>query len=276
MIIEKTKLFFVKNRILKTIVILAIISLGLVYGIPYYRCYYTNASEGAKGVIGTLIGAIIGGGFTLLGTFTISNNAQRGINAIKRKNVIYKPIYDELMVIHNEILKENPFPHRIGYEKGRQTILRHPQYTAWGRIKNDARFFEVPEKLKRAMNELYASIEEYENSRNNAVDALDVIYRDEIRIIANREIQPQANVGDSLLAYVLTGERPNDDLLMWSFGSTKEEGADSLWKKLREHVSTDSNLKKCVDAKNVWMKKEEYVLNLLGVYIQYIIRKYEE
>lgn len=270
------RLFLVKHRTAVIFLLCLAICAGLYFALPYYRCYYSKASEGTRGVVGTLLGAIVGGSFTLLGSYIINNNDKKGTNAVKKKCLIYKPLYDELMVIHHEIINENPYPSIIRFEKGYQTMQRHPQYTVWGRIKKDDRYFEVPTKLKNSMNELYASIEEFQKKRVCAVNALDRIYREELKAIANREIPETANAGDSLLSYVLEGKRPDDGYLMWSFGDNDTKEADSLWRQLREKVDNDTDLKNCIEAKKDWMDKEERTLKLLGVYIQYIVNKYEE
>ncbi len=275
MLLERIKLFFAKSKIVKLIFLLVLIVVCLYFAIQMYYCFYGRISETTKGIVGTLLGALVGGCFTLAGSLAINKNAQKAVNAIKRKNIIYKPLYDELMEIHSEILEENPYPHFIVFEKGQQTMLKHPQYTVWGRIKKDARIFEVPAKLKKAMEELYKALESYQEKRGKAVVALDRIYREELKKVSNRTIADQANVGDSLLSYVLSGDRPDDGHLMWSFGSEKCEGADALWENLRKKTTIDTDLKSCIDAKSAWNKSEENVLKLLGIFIQYITTKYE-
>lgn len=44
-----------------------------------------------------------------------------------------------------------------------------PQYTAWARIQNDARKFDVPKCLERAMGKLYSDIERYLELLEDAV-----------------------------------------------------------------------------------------------------------
>ena len=275
MLFEKIKLFWARNKLIKILIICALICAGLYCAIQLYYCFYSKISETTKGIIGTLLGAIVGGFFTLAGSLVINKNAQKATNAIKRKNVIYKPLYDELMEVHTEILPNNPYPHFINFEKGQQTMIKHPQYTVWGRIKKDARIFEVPAKLNKVMDELYKAIEKYQEKRRLAVAALDRIYREEMEKLANKQVVPQANVGDALLSYVLSDNRPENDLLMWSFEPSNNKEADSLWESLHNSVESDSDLKNCMDAKNDWNKAEEDALELLGIYIQYITVKYE-
>ena len=275
MFIEKIKLFFAKRKIIQILVVLLIIGAALYLTIQIYYSHLTGISDTTKGIIGTLLGAVVGGCFTLAGTYSVSKNSQRAQNVIKRKNIIYKPLYDELKEIHSVILEENPFPYHIAFEKGDRTHPRYPEYTVWGRIQNDSRLFEVPVKLKKYMEELYRTIEEYQRCRKKAVDALDRIYKEESKRIYKKQIADQANVGDSLLQCVLSGKRPDDDYLTWSLGPNNVEGADELWESVRKYVISDRDLKNCIEAKAAWNEAEEDVLELLGLYIQYISKKYE-
>ncbi len=84
------------------------------------------------GVIGTLLGALIGGVFSLMGSVWVNSKQQRALQNVKRKNVIYSPLYDELVDIQNNILQQNPYPNYVVFKKDTQTILPHPQFSAWG------------------------------------------------------------------------------------------------------------------------------------------------
>ena len=274
MIIEKAKLLVAKYRVFRILLVCVFVGIG-------FSCwkqlsgYYSEISETSKGIVGTFLGAVVGGCFTLLGSLSINKNAQKAVNAIKRKNIIYKPLYDELMNIHSEILPAYPYPAFIDFKKDLQTLQNHPQYTVWGRIKKDARIFEIPKRLKDGMEELYKVIEVYLEKRKSAVIALDRIYREEIQKIANRQIEERANVGESLLSYVLSGSRPDNDLLTWSFDPNNTKEADAMWESLQQSIKKDFDIKNCIDAKTTWNKVEEDVLELLGLYIQVITIKYE-
>lgn len=69
------------------------------------------------GVVGTLLGAVIGGAFSLLGSVWVNSRQQRAVQNIKRKNVIYSPLYDELVDIQNNILEQNPYSNYIVLKK---------------------------------------------------------------------------------------------------------------------------------------------------------------
>ena len=67
-----------------------------------------------------------------------------------------------------DILEQNPFPWYIEFEKGPQTILPHPQYDAWRRIKSDTRYLEVPDYLKKQIEKLENTIHDYIEYRYKA------------------------------------------------------------------------------------------------------------
>lgn len=270
---EKMKLFFAKYKIVKIIFIIIYIC-AISYG--FYWLYSSSLSDTVKGVIGTILGAVVGGSFTLLGSLIINTHVQKAANAIRRKNVIYKPLYDELTIIHNEILKENPYPNFIEFQKGSQTILKHPQYTVWGRIKNDTRYLEVPSKLKDAMESLYASIDLYIEKRKNAVVALDKIYKDSFKKITKLDIVRRINIGNSILSDILQGNRTQTSLFSWSDRGFSLDEEELLWNELIKMARINDELKQCKEAKVAWNMAEEHALKILGTYIQYIIAKYEE
>ena len=155
------------------------------------------------GVIGTLLGAIIGGVFTLIGSLCVGKQQIKAQNQIRRKNIIYKPLYDELFEIHNSILKENPYPLYIDFQKGSQTWLKHPQFVIWGSIKLDSRYLETPSKIARIMDRLEENVKKYLEQRLSINKVVTKILND----ILLREIEVTCtvcNIGDHLLRQVLS------------------------------------------------------------------------
>lgn len=173
----KARVFLQKH---KKIIIVS--ELGILFVILFLLCKSINKelvinNPTMFGVLGTLLGAIIGGVFSLMGSVWVNSKQQRAVQNIKRKNVIYSPLYDELVDIQNSILEQNPYPNYIVFKKDRQTILPHPQFSAWSRIKADTRYLEVPDLLRKQMDKLENSIHEYQEIRG--------IVNDEIKDILN-------------------------------------------------------------------------------------------
>lgn len=100
--------------------VIAIFIIFIVISYFYQSIFRLEALESPSliGIYGTLLGgAFIGGTFTLIGSVWVNNRHVKAQANIKRKNLIYRPLYDEIAEIHNNILEENPFPNYIVFEK---------------------------------------------------------------------------------------------------------------------------------------------------------------
>ena len=114
----KLKLFVANNsKWIACIVLLIILILMLIIFNKFSILDKIKNWDGETiAVAGTLLGAIIGGIFTLIGSIYVNKKQIKAQTNIKKKNLIYKPLYDELMDIENEVLKSNPFPHNVMFE----------------------------------------------------------------------------------------------------------------------------------------------------------------
>ena len=91
----KARVFLQKH---KKIIIVS--ELGILFVILFLLCKSINKelvinNPTMFGVLGTLLGAIIGGVFSLMGSVWVNSKQQRAVQNIKRKNVIYSPLYYE-------------------------------------------------------------------------------------------------------------------------------------------------------------------------------------
>lgn len=153
------------KKILFCIVILALV--GIIALLISKVSINVNIADSAViGVAGTLLGAVIGGFLSLMGSLWINSKQQRATQNIKKKNVIYSSLYDELVDIQNRILVLNPYPNYVVFEKGDQTMTPYPQFSAWGRLKADTRYLEVPNILVKKMEQLESAIQKYLDMRN--------------------------------------------------------------------------------------------------------------
>lgn len=118
------------------------------------------------GVLGTLLGAIIGGTFSLLGSVWVNKKQQKAAHDIKIKNVIYSPLYDELVNIQDIVLRQNPYPEKILFQRDSHAMDSYVQYDAWRRIRSDTRYLEVPLYLKKQMEKLENVILQYAAMRD--------------------------------------------------------------------------------------------------------------
>lgn len=231
-------------------------------------------------VAGTLLGAIIGGIFTLIGSIYVNKNQLKAQTNIKKKNLIYKPLYDELMDIENEVLKSNPFPHNVMFESQPEIRSFYPQYTVWERIKTDTRLLETPNVLIEEMDKLYKSIRDYINIRNS--------YNKEMTEIANNILQDKIgthctleNIGQSLIDYFLKNENEEFDFNEKYRYCLKDNtlGSDDQWTIVNKEFN---NLKVSYEGiisikkyKNDWIFQQQKVIELLTYLIKYVNVKYE-
>lgn len=83
------------------------------------------------GVAGTLFGAVIGGLLTLAGSIWVYSKEQRAKQNVKRKNLIYSPLYDELQTIYDTVFAKNYYPPHADFSKEkRQYQYAHPNVIA--------------------------------------------------------------------------------------------------------------------------------------------------
>ena len=73
----------------------------------------------------------------------------------------------------------------------------------------------------------------------------------------------------------MTGKRPDNHLLACYKEDIPEDVLDKLWAQLTMQVYKDKSLIELKTSRSEWNHNEEYVLNLLARYIQYITLKYE-
>lgn len=106
----KVNFWLQKHRKLLLLVMLFVALYMTIVGMTKMDFCTLTENAGLFGVVGTLLGAFIGGVFSLMGSVWVNNKQQKAAQNIKRKNIIYSPLYDELINIQNNILEQNPFP----------------------------------------------------------------------------------------------------------------------------------------------------------------------
>ncbi|MBP5407159.1 hypothetical protein J6Z19_08455 [bacterium] len=250
--------FIAKYKILTMILFSLIIICTVIFAIFYdddIRIFYCNNQGAIISTFGAIVGAIVGGLLSLGGSLIISDYEQKKANAIRRKNEIYKPLYEELQASH-ERLTSNPYPTFIAFKEIQQNeTSRCPQYIEWEKVKHDIRFFEVPQDLKNAMEDLHNDIKIYEQQRDLAASILSRIYEEETRNYTICDI-------DSLLPGVLLDECP---LSITS----------NLWEQIKR-ANIEPDLNKCKKARSDWYMAEKNALKLLDKLIKGIVDKYEK
>lgn len=229
------------------------------------------------GVIGTLLGALIGGVFSLMGSVWVNSKQQRALQNVKRKNVIYSPLYDELVDIQNNILQQNPYPNYVVFKKDTQTILPHPQFSAWGRIKADTRYLEVPNILIKQMEQLEEAVHCYQSVRYKANEEIQKILNDVLKD-NNLGTCSIINIGSVISGDILN--RNKTDIYHESMEIGKEKNIDEF---IREKVNNEiyykcDNTQMVIEVRTKykeWLNIQERTIEMLSILIKQVLVQYE-
>lgn len=273
----KTRFFIQKYRKFIFIFVVFIVIGFIMFSLRKVNGKFFVENPTLFGVIGTLVGAIIGGFFTLMGSVWVSSNQQRATKNIKRKNVIYSPIYDELVDIQDRILVENPYPHYIVFQKGTQTMAPHPQFTAWGRIKLDTRYLEVPNILINQMERLENAIYEYKDIRSKANDEIGNILN---RILIKNGLNkcPIINIGDVVSGDILRDKKTDLYHKVMELG-VKKQIDNQIREVINQQIYEDCNnnlvIIKTRKYYENWLMIQKETIEMLGLLIKQVSVMYE-
>lgn len=273
----KFSFFITKYRI----VIIAVLVIALVGGVTLGMLQLDGdkimENSTLFGVIGTLLGALIGGAFSLMGSVWVNSKQQRAVQNVKRKNIIYSPLYDELVDIQDHILRQNPYPDYIVFKKERQTILPHPQFSAWGRIKSDTRYLEVPDILAKQMEQLEESIHCYQEVRQKADDEIQNILNNVLKD-NNLKTCSIINIGSVISGDILS--QNEIDIYHKSMEIGEEKTIDEF---TREKVNKEIYYR-CNNAQTIievrkkykeWLNIQKQTIEMLSILIKQVLVKYE-
>ena len=230
------------------------------------------------GVLGTLLGALIGGVFSLAGAISVGKHQLKAQTQVRRKNVIFKPLYDELNYIHNTILEENPYPQRISFEEQPQTMLKYPQYTAWGRIKLDTRYLEIPRKLSNILQQLETDAKEYLIALSTAEKAMMQLLNE----ILEREVGVTCKgvgIEIRLLLHVLSNDEYDlfDDIVDYQpHKDIAPPEKQRVQKLFSQECKQNDSIMELPQKRQTWYQTEEACISLLAAMIKRINAQYEE
>ena len=276
----KFKLFYAKSS--KWInIFLTIIFVGLIIYLSFKFNLFDKVSEWSGeviAVIASLLGAVVGGVFTLLGSVYVNQKQLKAQTYIKRKNLIYKPLYDELGEIENVILVDNPFPSYITFNQHPQTITKHPQYTVWGRIKSDTRYLETPQELILEIEKLYECISKYLRVRNGNNEYMTKLFNGILNDVLGTQCTIK-NIGDCLIPYALNNKREDisiyySDALVDKIEVTDEQNK-LINSKFYQKCFEDKTILSIMEARKDWDIQQKKVIELLTNLIEYVNIKYE-
>lgn len=265
---------FLKNKLLEyrsfvTLFIIFILTLFILMNLNpismFFRKLETLSNQlSQNALISTLIGAIVGGIFTLLGSFLATKSNIKLQANIKQSQVIYAPIYDE---INQNIkrLKEQPFPlYELIKSKRMPT---HIYYDAWDRISNDHRYLEVNQGLEIYMELLYRSIEEYQLNISNFIKDNKINIGS---ILVKYEILKEENVERSNFVEILFSEVLVDDDLEYlnTHLLNMEVDKEKLHKELKEKITTATDFNNLCSSQKKWFSIQLFGERYVGEMIK--------
>ncbi len=278
MIKIKINLFFLEHKIIIYFAIVLIIVMLLV---KYPPNLLISDDPVMISVIGTLLGAIVGGTFSLIGSIYVNNKKIISDSEVKRKNIIYRPLYDELLDTKKIIEIENRYPSYVTYEQGYQTITRHPQITAWNRICSDSRILDTPKIVKKQYEKYLFSIEKYISIRNSANDLI----QDVINKILKKEIGTECsitNLGSCVASEILDDNLKGNIIKDHCNMALKEEVkvSEEKWDEIKSEIFNSCNsIEKIKDIRKAyydWINIQNETIKMLELLILEINIKYEK
>lgn len=273
----KLKIYVYKHRKILAIIFTFVVIFFFVKIYKSYNFSRITNNPTTFGVIATLLGAVIGGVFTLLGSVWVNKREQKSIYNLRRKNIIYSPLYDELINIKRNILEKNQYPGYIVFGIGRQTIIPHPQYSAWDRIKNDTRYLEVPSLLKDQMEKLYDTLREYISVRNSADAEINEIVN-KVLVMNGFEPSKIINLGDVLSSDILQGKDVdifNEIYFSKENCNISKEVSKKINLQILNFVNELSSLNNIRRVYTLWMHEQDKAIEILSLLIKETMQKYE-
>lgn len=225
------------------------------------------------GVAGTLFGAVIGGLLTLAGSIWVYSKEQRAKQNVKRKNLIYSPLYDELQTIYDTVFAKNYYPPHADFSKEKRQYHDDVRLSAWERIKMDTRYLETPDAVKNQMELLCEIVQEYDTARQEFNGEVERIFD---RIVENND-EPKSMLigrGRVISKYILSEEDKN---LYKEITLSQEETEVSkkIDAEVREAVENSDAMKHLKDCYAEWKTMHEQTTKLIASLIEQVLLKYE-
>lgn len=237
-----------------------------------------NISNSLIGVIGTLFGAIIGGIISWHGSIRVAHKQQKAQTYIRRKNVIYKPLYDELADMHYNELKTNPHPTKFQLVKTYNTSSNASIIGAWNRIKSDSRYLETPKKIKKYMELYNKNVEEYFEAREKAEAATSEIINDVWQ--QKFKTSNMRGLGKYILPKLMKDEPVElcEEVASYMSGNKEIDASTKaeIDNEIRTRCSDNESYKECKEKYKQWCDTGEETLEFLGLMIKKIAALYEE
>lgn len=259
------------------------ILMGAVFLVLVYLNYSTivaivnmvNDLDSTKiGVLGTLFGALIGGTMSLFGSVWVNSKQQKAKKYIMRKNLIYSPLYDELVKKKEEAFSEQRYPTDVKFVKDEQRLIGLIEFSAWERIKSDTRYLEVPNELIQQMKLFQETVEQYLSALEDTALEVETIIK-EVFEENGKPVQTFDRLAKRVASIIMS---ENNENLYYEICHGKEdtETSKKIDAEIRKKVKENPKAKKLEEAYNSWESVHEQTIEFLGLMIQQVLTKYEE
>lgn len=226
-----------------------------------------------EGSFSALLGALVGGFFSLAGSIGVAKMQQKSQREILKKNTIYKPLYDELMKNDDILRGENPFPMEVWCDTNPRTIVESPSFAAWNRIQRDNRLLDVLESIQTQMNDLEKTIERYLRLRRGVGTPVQKICYETLKA-QGKETVLFTNIGDMVSDAVLNTDI-NGVLEYITEYNNKTEDDKKIAQEIYNACLETEDIRKIKELQKKWRDMQNGILDELAMRIKYISMKYE-
>lgn len=231
-------------------------------------------SSEAIGVIGTLLGAFIGGFFSLAGSVWVAKMQNRSQREVLKKNIIYKPLYDEL-IKNDRTLKECPYPESVKLNNDRPSYEPVLEFCIWTKIRDDSRFLETPKVIVEKMLQVQQISEDFMTIKKVAIKELNKCWK-ESQIKFGVEPEDYSPMSRWELSIVL---EPDKEAALEKLNQ-RMNGLRNIYDikiliDFNENCRKNSKILEADCMKMLYIKKQTEMIEILTKYIKYVDLRYE-
>lgn len=233
-------------------------------------------SSEAIGVIGTLLGAVVGGVFSLAGSVWVAKMQQKAQREVLKKNIIYKPLYDELIKNDRILKQENCYPKNIRLNNEYPSIGLELEFCIWTKIKDDSRFLETPKEISLKMIELQQIAEDFIAIKEIAIEELNKCWQ-LTQVKFSMESEGYYSMDEWALSLVLASNKDcATDKLYYRLNSFPKKYSIDIVKEFNEFCNKNQKILEVYSMKMLYTRKQSEMIDLLTKYIKYVELRYEE
>lgn len=144
----------------------------ITYGIYLVNKRYVFISPDSTTIftdpfLSTLVAALLGGALAFYGSVYVQKSELRSNASIRRRDEIYKPLYNELLQMQSNLIE---FPCPSGFKLFENMGYHNdPKFLEWNKFKKDYRVLQVPKIINSTLEELIILFTDYSKNYNKAI-----------------------------------------------------------------------------------------------------------